>query len=102
VPRGAGAPANVPAIVALVLGIVGILMTIVSIGFLGWLGFLVGIPAIILGVIGRRKVDRGETTQARGVATAGLWTGIAAVVLGLLLTALYVVGFALLSASSGG
>jgi len=102
VPRGAGAPTNVPAIVALVLGIVGILTTLVSIGFLGWLGFLLGIPAIILGVLGRRKVDRGETTQARGVASGGFWTGIAAVVLGLLGTAAWALLIGIAANSGGG
>jgi hypothetical protein len=44
------------------------------------LGPLVGIPAIILGVMGRRAVDMGRANN-RGIATAGMVLGIVGSVL---------------------
>ena len=71
-----------PAIIALVLGIIGILLAFVTAGVLG---ILLGIPAIILGVVGRRKVSRGATRQHGGIAMGGLVTGIISLVLGIIL-----------------
>jgi uncharacterized membrane protein len=60
----------------------------------------VGIAAIVLGVMGRRKVARGETTQHRGIATGGLVTGIISTVLGLVVLIAFIVGIAFLSSNS--
>lgn len=51
----------------------------------GVLGVLLGIPAIVLGVVGRRRVSRGQTMQHRGIATGGLVTGIVSTALGVIL-----------------
>ena len=64
------------------------------------LGVLLGIPAIVLGVKGRRKVSQGRTRQHRGLATGGLVTGIIATVLGVIILALLVIGIAFLSSST--
>jgi len=84
--------------VALVLGILGILGAFVTVGVLG---VLLGIPAIVLGVMGRRKVKRGRTMQHGGLAMGGLVTGIISTVLGVILIALLVVGIAFLSSNPG-
>jgi len=83
--------------VSLVLGILGILTTLVTLGILGIVGVLFGIPAIVLGVMGRRRVKSGRTVQHGGLATGGLITGIVAVVLGALAIALFAIGLAFLS-----
>ncbi len=82
--------------VALVLGIVGIIGAFVTFGVLG---VILGIPAIVLGVKGRRKVSQGHTLQHRGIATGGLVTGIIATVLGVAILALLVIGIAFLSSN---
>lgn len=87
-PMGAGGPegpdksGNVFGIIALIAGIVSIVVCCIYAGFWG------GIPAIILGVIGRKKADNGQATN-RSMATVGLILGI----VGLVLTiALIIVG----------
>ena len=84
---------------ALVLGILGILGGLVTFGVLG---LLLGIPAIVLGVMGRRKVKQGRTMQHGGLAMGGFVTGIISTVLGVIFVALLIVGIAFLSSSSGG
>jgi Domain of unknown function (DUF4190) len=64
---------NGQAVAALVLGIVSLVFF--------WLFFLIfpvicGILAIIFGRIGLNRVNRGETTRNKGMAIAGLVTGI--------------------------
>ena len=73
---------NTGAIVALVFGLVGTVCALLGAGLLG---AIAGVTAIVLGAEGRRKVDAGRTTRNRGVATAGLVTGIIAAVLGVLM-----------------
>ena len=55
------------AIASLVLGICS--LTLVCCG-----GFLIGIPAVICGVIAIKKANRGEST-GKGMAIAGVTTG---------------------------
>lgn len=45
------------------------------------LGLIPGVSATVLGIVGRRKVDRGEAREHRGKAQAGLLLGIVAVIL---------------------
>jgi uncharacterized membrane protein len=84
--------------VALVLGILGILGGLVTVGVLG---LLLGIPAIVLGVVGRRKVKQGRTIQHGGLAIGGLVTGIISTVLGTIFVVLLVIGIVFLSSNSG-
>lgn len=74
--RGAGM-----AIAALVLGIVAIVLCWTIVG-----GIVLGLLAVILGVIGFRRAGRGEAA-GRGRALAGVITGAVGVVLACLLLA---------------
>jgi len=69
---------NRKAPVALVLGIVSILLF-----WAAGIGLLAGIPAIILGARSKAAAKRGEVRTGKGFAAAGMWTGIAGVVLGI-------------------
>lgn len=70
-------PSNGIGLASLIVGIVAILLAI----FLFPLGILLGIVAVVLGIVGRSRAKRGRATN-RGQATAGLVTGIVAVVIG--------------------
>jgi len=59
-------------------------MLLFSFGMFFFLSLPMSVLAWIFGVQGKRRVDRGETAQHRGLAQAGLVTGIVGVVLGLL------------------
>jgi hypothetical protein len=80
----AAGPGNPAAVVALVLGILALVLVIFTFGVLSFLTLPLGIVAIVLGVLGRRKVERGETFQHRGLATGGLITGAIATVISLI------------------
>ncbi len=63
-------------------------------------GLLTGIPALILGRMGRREIDQSGGTQGgRGMATAGVVLGIIGIVLSILSALLFAGG--LLSFDSG-
>jgi len=83
---GAAAPqeGNALAIAALVVGVIAIIGAFFSAGVLG---LILGIIAVVLGVLGRRKVTSGRTTQHGGLALAGIITGVLAIVLGVLFIA---------------
>lgn len=69
------------AVASLVLGILGLLMVLIpSFGMTALIGLLMGIVALILGIIGRKKAV--EQQEATGLATAGLVLGIISLVLG--------------------
>jgi hypothetical protein len=73
---------------ALVLGIVSLPMLI----FFG-LGALLGIAAVVVGIIAVRRTNRGEAS-GRGMAIGGIVTGAISVVLGILIViALFAFGF---------
>ena len=59
-------------ITALVLAIIGLL--ICWIPFVGFLGLVLGIVAVILGIVGRGRVKRGEADNG-GIALAGIVLG---------------------------
>ena len=67
---------------ALVCGIVGLVMF-----WTVWLGLILGVLAIVFGAIGRSKAAQGAPNK--GQATAGLWLGIAAVVVSILVIGLF-------------
>lgn len=93
-PYGAPAPSNGMGIGALVCGILAVVLGIV----VGYLFFpaLLGVVAVILGVLGMGKAKRGEATN-RGMALAGTITGA----IGVVITVLWIV-FAIAVLSSGG
>ena len=74
---------NTVAIVGLVLGILALLAAILIFP----LGLVIGIAAIVLGVMGRKRVKRGETTRGGGPALAAIITGAIATFLALLIVA---------------
>lgn len=80
-------PRNTLAIVSLVLGIASIPLACCG----GYPGLVAGIAAIVLAVLARGKVRRGEAGQA-GLATAGMVTGIVGLVIS---AALLIVGMIL-------
>lgn len=78
------APSSGFAITALVCGIVGIVLVIF---FVGW---ILGIIAIVFGVLGRKRADSASSGGRKGMATAGLVLGIIAVALSILYIVLIV------------
>lgn len=74
------APRNGLGTAALVLGLLSVPAAIFVVG-----GFVLGIPAIILGALGRGRAKRRQATNG-GVALTGLILGV----VGVLLSALYV------------
>nr|WP_246096850.1 DUF4190 domain-containing protein [Streptomyces botrytidirepellens] len=83
-PGGTYLPNNGTGTAALVLGIVGLAFFASVV-----LGIILGVLAIIFGVLGRAKAGRGEATNG-GVALAGLILGVAAVVAGVVMIFVYV------------
>jgi FHA domain len=85
---------NLPALAAVFLGPLSILLVLFSSGA----AFLVSLPcaiaAIVLGSVGMRKVDRGETESFRGLAHLGRITGI----IGVVLSTLALIAFVLVAA----
>ncbi|WP_030617419.1 DUF4190 domain-containing protein [Streptomyces sclerotialus] len=80
VPMGAPAPQaarNGLGVTALVLGVIGVLSGLIP--FFFWLAGLLGLLALIFGLIGRGRAKRGQATN-KGVALAGVLLGIAALV----------------------
>ncbi|HEX2016043.1 MAG TPA: DUF4190 domain-containing protein [Solirubrobacteraceae bacterium] len=76
---------------ALVLAILGLAAFLL--GFLGLL-FFVNLPlsllALILGAVGRGRVDRGQRREGREVASAGMALGIVGVAVGLIGLAVWI------------
>lgn len=72
------APRNGLGTAALVLG----LLSLPAVLLLGIGGAILGIPAVILGVLGRNRAKRGEANNA-GVATSGVVLGALGIVLGI-------------------
>ncbi|MGW6454721.1 DUF4352 domain-containing protein [Streptomyces sp. NPDC055078] len=64
---------------ALILGIIGAVAGIIP--FLFWLGGTLGLIALILGLVGRGRVKRGEANN-KGVTTVGALLGLVAMILG--------------------
>lgn len=84
-PAWAGAPLpQGTAVASMVLGIVGLVLTVTCWG--SFLGILVAPVALVLGVVARRKADRGEA-GGRGYATSGFVMGLVGTVLAALMVA---------------
>jgi len=87
---------NLPALASLVLGPASIMLLIFSSGSGFYAALPIAICGIALGTIGRNKVDRGESTRYRGVASAGRTFSIVGTVLAsIILVALILVTQAL-------
>jgi len=80
----ARAPKNGLGIAALIVAIVALISSVSVVG-----GILLGIVAVILGVVGRGRVKRGEADNG-GVALAGIILGIISIIAGLAFIAIWV------------
>lgn len=78
-------PRNGLGVAALVLGILAIVTCFTAVG-----GVLLGVLAVIFGVVGVRRAGRGAATN-RGVALAGTITGALGLILGAVFVVLFVV-----------
>jgi multisubunit Na+/H+ antiporter MnhB subunit len=76
-------PRNGAGVAALVLGLLGLVLALLVLP--APLGALLGLLAVIFGIVGISRASRGEATN-RGQAVTGLITGILALALGVLLT----------------
>jgi pSer/pThr/pTyr-binding forkhead associated (FHA) protein len=87
---------NLPALGAIVLGPLSIVLLIFSSGSGFYAALPIAICAIALGTIGRNKVDRGESSRYRSLASAGRTFGIVGTILAaIILIALIVITQAL-------
>ncbi len=89
----AGSGSNPMAVVALILGI----LSIPASCFYGF-GIILGIAAIVLGVMAGRKAKAGQAGQG-GLAKAGLITGIVGIVVGIVILILVAVGISFLNST---
>ena len=74
-------PGNGPAVASLVVSCVSGFLCLTSAGILAPLTLAGGIVGMVLSRNGKRKIEAGETTKHKDLATAGWWVGIATVVL---------------------
>jgi hypothetical protein len=87
-PPPSGQVSNTMGLISMILGIVSI-----PLACCGGIGVLVGIPAAILGHLGRKKADQGLATN-RGQAVAGFICGLVGIGLGIITVILnYTVDF---------
>lgn len=80
-PAGQPAAGSGMSITALILGIVAVALAFIPLVPILPVGL--GIAAIVLGILGRKR-------QGRGMATAGLWLGVAAIVISIVINLLLV------------
>lgn len=81
---------NAVAVVALVLGVAAVGGLLLSAGWLFFLSLPLGVAAVVLGVRGKRRVDRGASSEHRAPAKAAIALGATAIVLSLVALALLV------------
>lgn len=77
-------PRNGLGIAALVVGVIGLLGSISVVG-----GVVLGIAAVIMGLVARGRARRGESTNG-GVALGGVVVGVLAIIAGLAFVAFWV------------
>ena len=91
---------NLPALFAAFLGPLSIFLVILSAGGAFFVSLAAGIGAVVLGSIGKRKVDKGESDRHRGWAVFGQVTGIIGTVLSVLALILFFIVTAFLDTTS--
>lgn len=82
------APSNGLAVTALVCGIVGAVLGVLPFTF--FVGWILGIIAIVFGVLGRRRFDRDPAVGRKGMATAGIVLGFFTVIVCLVWLMLFI------------
>lgn len=83
---------------AVVIGVIALLLVVLTFGGLFFLALPLGIAAMVMGSMARRRADRGEADpRGRGRARAGFITGLIATILSVLVVLLIALGVALLS-----
>jgi pSer/pThr/pTyr-binding forkhead associated (FHA) protein len=82
---------NIPALAALFLGPLSIFLLVFSSGAAFFVSLPCAIGAIVLGNIGMRKVDRGETDAHRAFANIGRVSGIIGAVLSTIAMVIFIV-----------
>lgn len=83
---------------AAVAGVLALIAVIFTFGGLFFIALPLGIAAMIMGSVARRRAETGAgDPRGRGPARAGFWTGLIAVILSVLVGLLIAIGVALLS-----
>lgn len=83
---------------AVVAGVLALIAVLFTFGGLFFIALPLGIAAMIMGSIARRRAETGAADpRGRGRARAGFWTGLIAVILSVLVGLLVAIGVALLS-----
>jgi len=94
-PPYAQQPGNGPAVAGFVVSAVSAALWLFSAGFATPLSIPGGIVGMVLARQGKHKVEDGETTKHKDLATAGWWIGIAVIVLSVISTIVWVLIFVL-------
>ena len=89
---------NIPALAAILCGPLSILLVLFSGGGAFFLALPCGIAAVVLGRIGMRRVDQGNTTRHRSLAHIGRVTGVIGAILSVIAIVAVVLVGALLDA----
>lgn len=91
-----GGGINVFGLIGMICGILGVLSLLICCcgagGWIGCLSFILGVPAVVLGIIGAKK-----RPDKKGLATVSLILGIAACVLGILFVIMAIVSVILIN-----
>jgi membrane-bound ClpP family serine protease len=82
---GGGAAPKGLSVTAMVLGIAGLVLVVCAF-FFPYLGMLLGLVAIVVGLVARGKAKRGEVSGP-GMALTGVITGAVALVIGIAIIA---------------
>jgi hypothetical protein len=83
---------------AVVVGILALIALVFTFGGLFFIALPLGIAAMIMGSVARRRAETGAADpRGRGRARGGFWTGLIATILSLLVALLIAIGVALLS-----
>lgn len=87
-------PENTVGIVGMVCSIAGATMLVFSFGFLWILTLPLSIAGLVCGIVGKRRLDRGEVAGNRAVPTTAIVVGIVGIVLHLVVAVLFVLFWA--------
>lgn len=89
-------PENTVATVGMVCSIVGAGLLVLSFGFLWLFTLPLCIAGLVCGIVGKRKLERGEVVGSRGVAMTAIVVGVVGIVLHVIAAVLLVIFWAAL------